>query len=152
MQCLLYTFLKKFNDLGFLSSIRPRTTKGDPTCTHLVCIKYAGGMIQVKLKLFDQFTEFFRRISKPPGNVVHQFLHSKRPPLLAKQYKQLQEMKYVLLREVHRFYVELPLYSPQSSSKPCNSKICGCIIIVNNTYNTSLQVELYCGCITQVTQ
>lgn len=108
-----HTFFKRYNDLKLLTSIRPGTKKGDPLVTDLRCIQYKPDCtIQVKLNHQDQYLDLPRRNkgNKKPSDcsVERPPLFNSRLPIDLVKFNHLQELKFVIPKDIHYFYDNLP--------------------------------------------
>lgn len=134
VQYLYHESFLKYSDLKFISSIRPGTKKGDPVVTNLKVIKYEPNWsITVKLNFSDEFLELPRAVNIPRGDVHLVSLYDSTILLEERKFKDLQEMKVVLPRDVHPYYDSLPHYKGKYGKKVCHEgNGCSCIVVVES--------------------
>ncbi|KAK6184510.1 hypothetical protein SNE40_006975 [Patella caerulea] len=106
-----HEFFKDFSKLQYYSSIRPGTKVGDPVVTDLRVIKYRpDGLIEYKLNYGDDFSGMPRRakIGEPTPQDQVPNLHTDSLPIKKKKFEHLQQLKFVIPKDYHSFYDNLP--------------------------------------------
>nr|CAI5859767.1 unnamed protein product [Callosobruchus analis] len=104
---LTHEFFKKFDDLNYYKSIRPRTA----TVTRIRALKYdSTGKILFNLRHTDPWEFFNQRIkpSEPRRTDSLQNLYLERRKIKKDKYEHLQILKSSLSSDFHDFYDNLP--------------------------------------------
>ncbi|GFR92157.1 ribosome-recycling factor [Elysia marginata] len=107
---LTHNFLKSFDEVTALSSVRPRKTNGDSTVVDLRAIRYSKeGEIMFKLNHTDDWKTLPR--SRNDGKLgtrdTPKALYSGPRKITREKFNYLQQMKPVLPADVHSFYENL---------------------------------------------
>lgn len=104
-----HTFFKDFSKLSALNSIRPGRKVGDAKVTDLRGLRYEpNGTILFKLRHTEDWKELPKQRNEDycPDQISDLY---QQPVKITKQkYKDLQDMKAVLPKDVHGFYDQLP--------------------------------------------
>ena len=110
MKVLEYSYFKKCNRLNFFKSIRPGSKVGDPVVTDLCALQYLpSGEINIKQGWHSSgFIPIPQRMKKVMGNEPLPALYKERLKIDANKFKHLQELKFVIPKEMHNFYETLP--------------------------------------------
>lgn len=104
-----HTFFKNYNNVCGLNDIRPGKKKGDPQVTDIRCLRYQpDGRILFKLMFEDDWEELMVRgnSTRIVSHPVELFQTQRK--ITAAKWKQLQEMKPVIPRDIHYFFDSLP--------------------------------------------
>lgn len=96
---------KKYSSQPYFSSIRPGNKVGDPQVTDIRCLKYGpDGSIKFKLSYSEKYQLFPRRINQPKVSDSFQQLYDSKLAITKIKYNHLQELKFVIPRDLHPFY------------------------------------------------
>lgn len=109
-----------FNDYSpvkYYTSIRPGSSKGDPTVTDIRCLKYKpDSFIQYKLMYDDEWKDLPHRYKKI-GTFQVKRLYKDRIKIKNEKFDHLQQLKSVLPKHTWQYYDNVPHNITNSKTK-----------------------------------
>lgn len=106
-----------YSSLKYYTSIRPGTSKGDPSVTDIRCLKYKpDSFIQYKLNYDDEWKNLPLRNSKIGVYQVNK-LYKEPIKIKNEKFNHLQQLKSVLPKHTWQYYDNLPHISHKTKKK-----------------------------------
>ncbi|VEN44991.1 unnamed protein product [Callosobruchus maculatus] len=100
-----FDFFKCYDEIKYISSIRPGLKKGDPCVTDLRALRYSADGISYKLNFDHEWITLPKRVNWTVGAIKP--LYDTPLPIKGDKYDHLQALKKVIDKDYHGFYDSL---------------------------------------------
>jgi len=105
---LEFSCFNDYSPVKYYTSIRPGSSKGDPTVTDIRCLKYKpDSFIQYKLMYDDEWKDLPHR-NKKIGTFQVKRLYKDRIKIKNEKFEHLQQLKSVLPKHTWQYYDNVP--------------------------------------------